>query len=112
PLRKRPPRPLPVSGTVRIRFVTDDDWETHRDLRLAMLQETPDAFWTTHADVAGRSEHAWRASAADGVFVFAEDGDGRMVGTLGLLESDETLQVIAVYVLPDARGRGVGEALL
>ncbi len=100
-----------MSAGLSFRFAADGDWETYRDLRLAMLEETPDAFWTTHAEAVGRSEHQWRARAAEGVTVFAE-GDGGIVGTLGLLDSDDTIQVIAVYVVPEARGSGVGEALL
>ena len=34
--------------TLTVHRVTPDDWRSHRDLRLEMLQATPDAFFTQY----------------------------------------------------------------
>ena len=93
------------------------DWQDYRELRLEMLLDAPEAYWTEHADVVGRSEEEWRRSAHPGTF-HARVG-GRPVGTWtmvppgpqdeGLLPDD--LLVVAVYVRPQWRSRGVLDAL-
>ena len=48
-------------GGVRVVRVDDSNWRTYRDVRLAMLQDAPRAFWTTYAEAAARSDEEWRA---------------------------------------------------
>ena len=62
------PAPAPVSA---------DDWESHRDLRLAVLQDAPDAFWFTYADEAVYDEADWRERIEGAWLVQARDADGR-----------------------------------
>ncbi len=91
--------------------VRPDDWRAHRDLRLEMLQDAPDAFWTQHADVADLDEAAWRSRIAGQHHVQAR-ADGDPVGSVGLFpdpdEGPDTVTLVAMYVAPRARGRGVG----
>ena len=57
--------------------VSPDDWESHRDVRLAMLQDAPDAFWFTYADEAVYDEADWRERIEGAWLVQARDADGR-----------------------------------
>ena len=103
--------------------VREEDWESHRDLRLEMLLDAPEAFWSRHSDLVGRDESFWRSAAAQGLTLQARDGADRAVGTLTVAlsvrpegEDDPaavpTALVLAVYVRPEARGRGASDALL
>lgn len=99
-----------------VRRLRPDDWETERDLRLAALTEAPSAFGSTLADALVFTEADWRARMARQVR-FAAWLDGVAVGTAGFaigfdpFPSDAAL-VVGVWVVPDARGRGAGDALL
>ena len=49
----------------------------------------------------------------DGVFLVVRDDDGRAVGCGGICRFDETrAELKRMYVLPEARGRGLGRRLL
>src|SRR6476469_6734037 len=96
--------------------VTADDGEAHRDVRLEMLREAPDAFWFTYADEAVYDEADWRERIEGAWLVQARDSDG-VLGSAGLgshWEPDRatTATLFGMYGAPRARGRGVGEALV
>ncbi|EWT03537.1 GCN5 family acetyltransferase [Intrasporangium oryzae NRRL B-24470] len=96
--------------------VHPDDWESHRDIRLEMLREAPDAFWFTYADEAVYDEADWRERIEGAWLVQARDVDG-VIGSAGLgshwePERATTATLFGMYVAPRARGRGVGEALV
>jgi ribosomal protein S18 acetylase RimI-like enzyme len=107
---------------VHVVRLTPDDWESYAELRIGMLRDAPEAFWSRLEDVQGRTEEEWRRSS-DGRTLQARDPDGAPLGTLTLLTSltppELGLQpgsadalVLAVYVVPAARGRGVVDLLL
>ena len=101
--------------TLTVHRVTPDDWESHRDLRLEMLQAAPDAFFTQYADVAELDEDAWRGRIATQCH-FQARLDDDPVGSVGVWDDPETPQdastLVAMYVAPRARGAGVGERLV
>jgi ribosomal protein S18 acetylase RimI-like enzyme len=102
-------------GPVTLHRVRPDDWRSHRDLRLEMLLDAPDAFWTQHADVVDLDEAGWRARIASAHHVQVRI-DGVPVGSAGLYEDPDeppgTATLVAMYVTPHARGRGVGRRLV
>ena len=92
------------------------EWSRLRDLRLRCLLEDPDAFGSTHADTVGRPPEHWqqRLGAADQVFFIGVlDGEdcglvcsGAWPGRPGVAG------LFSMWVAPEARGRGLGEALI
>lgn len=60
-----------------------------------------------------RTEERWRSALADRARFVAES-EGEVIGTVGGGSSDVTgtAALTALWVLPAARGRGVGEALV
>lgn len=96
----------------RIRSATADDWSEYRQIRLRMLAEAPDAYGSRHADEVRFDEARWREWAANPLLSLAY-ADAGLVGTAtGLAQPDGDVAVVAMYVVPDARGQGVAERLL
>ncbi len=99
----------------------EDDWAVFRELRLRSLLDSPEAFGSTYGGESSQTERAWRDWAAGrwrggtaAVFAGRAD-DGTPVGTATGVEYEAELGVAHVYamwVAPDARGAGVGRALL
>lgn len=114
---------MPSAGGVEVVRLREADWESHRELRLEMLLDSPDAYWTRHEDVVGRPEEAWRAAIRATPTLQARAADGTPVGSLTLVRTDlapgaegelppGNALVVAVYVRPSARGQGVGNRLM
>lgn len=99
--------------TLLVRMLGPDDWKVLRDVRLAALQDSPDAFYATYAESRERSEAEWRAWPRDGVG-FCAFGDDQPVGMVGIsverggMEAD----LFAMWVAPAARGTGAADALI
>ena len=94
------------------RFLAPDDWEIWRDLRLRSLAESPEAYGSTYEREATYDEAAWRQWVERANAVVAFD-DGTPVACGGVLVNDagEAL-VIAMWVAPDHRGRGLSRVIL
>jgi ribosomal protein S18 acetylase RimI-like enzyme len=96
--------------------VGPDDWRSHREIRLEMLRDAPDAFWFTVADEVGLPESDWRARIERTWLVHARDVSG-VLGSAGLgshwePDRSDTVTLFGMYVAPRGRGRRVGEALV
>jgi GNAT superfamily N-acetyltransferase len=98
---------------VEIRRVRADEWRELRDLRLEALQDSPDAFWTLHEEAVQRTDDDWREWTTFPCHVALEDG--RLVGMVAAFANEDdpkTAELIAMFVTPAARGRGIGAALV
>lgn len=93
-----------------------DEATRFRRLRLTALQADPDAFYRTHAEEVGHPTTYWEGwLSRDDAPVVVAVLDGRDVGLAGLVpdrHAEGELAVVAFWVAPAARGRGVGRALL
>jgi len=104
---------------MNIRTLSHSDAPAFRDLRLAALLDTPEAFATSHVEEVDLPLAAFesRLTQAPGHAVFgAFDGD-TLVGMAGLarevlLQSAHKGQVWGMYVAEGARGRGVARDLM
>lgn len=106
---------------VRVDRLGEDDWAVFREIRLRSLLESPDAFGSTYGEELSQTERAWRDWAAGRwrggtAVVYAIRGeDGTPVGTTTGAEytaESGVAHVYAMWVAPDARGAGLGRALL
>lgn len=100
---------------IELKILENKDWKEWRSLRRAALAEAPEAFGSTLEEWSGDgdTEERWRARL-DGVAhnVLAEL-DGRHVGMVSITSPvDGDVEVISMWVAPEARGRGVGDALM
>ena len=94
-----------------VRLLTPEDWRTYREIRLAMLRESPGAFGSRYADAVTFDEGTWRGRLMSCDHHLAEL-DGRAVGAAGLYVEDEVADLIGMWVRPQARGRSVGALLV
>lgn len=90
-----------------------------RTIRLRALEGAPDAFGTTLAEALAYPDDAWGRRAAEcasgdsAALFFLEDQDGIAGMAGGAHEADDPIPVlISMWVEPDTRGRGGGEALI
>lgn len=105
-----------VGWMVEVVEAREGDWERVRAVRLAALEDTPDAFWSELTDEETQPESFWRGRLADGDrLTLLAVVDGVAVGTMGAgphHEEGAEAGLYAVWVRPEARGGGAAEALL
>jgi ribosomal protein S18 acetylase RimI-like enzyme len=102
---------------MEIRRVRPDEWQAHRAIRLRALESDPDAFGETLTHALTDDDAAWqrRADRPDGMAFVAVADDGRFVGMANGGPAPGHPEFAAVYgmwVAPEARGQGIGGALL
>jgi len=91
-----------------------DDWRLVRDVRLAALRDAPTAFESTYEREIAFGEADWRRRFGPRSVTFLaylpEASPAGMAG--GLEDQASVVELVAMWVAPAARGRGVGEALV
>jgi ribosomal protein S18 acetylase RimI-like enzyme len=110
----------PVTGggsppdDVTLRRIRVDDWARQRSLRLEMLADTPIAYLESRANAAARPDADWMARVAERVASsttaqWVLDAGDRFVGTMSCVldEAGGVVHVVAVYLSPAYRGRGL-----
>ncbi|MFN7147377.1 MAG: GNAT family N-acetyltransferase, partial [Myxococcota bacterium] len=106
--------------TFQIRRLGADEAALLRELRLRALADSPGSFGETYAEVAGRPEAEWRRLAErhgergpHAAFV-AERGEAACGVVFGIADpaAGDAARVGGMWVSAEARGRGVGAALL
>lgn len=103
--------------TLELRTIVERDWQMARVLRLRSLSEDPDAFAATFAvenafdDASWIARAKWNAEgvATTGVLAFI---DGAAVGIAVGVRKADVVELNALWVAPEARGKHVGEALV
>ena len=101
---------------MKIRRLSADDWQLWREVRLRALEEAPAAFGSALADWSGNSdlEQRWRARLDNVPANFVAYLEGKAIGQVSgaYTEHDERVELISMWVAPEARGAGVGDALV
>ncbi len=98
---------------VLVRATTLDDWQPMRDIRLQALRDAPDAFASTYARELAFEPAEWhRRATRDGSFLafLPEVAPAGLAG--GFEEEPGVVELVSMFVRPQARGRAVGEALV
>jgi GNAT superfamily N-acetyltransferase len=98
---------------VLVRATTLDDWQAMREIRLQALRDAPDAFGSTYAREIAFEPAEWhRRATRDGSFL-AFLPDGELAGLAGGFEEEPgVVELVSMFVRPQARGRGTGVALV
>jgi len=102
-----------------IRPVRADEWRRWRETRLRMLRDDADFFATRYDDMVREPERAWRdwvaeAAAGEQKMLFVAEENGRWLGVVGAFARVNPLEVqlISMWVDPEARGRGIAGDLI
>ena len=85
-----------------------------RTIRLQALQDAPDAFGSTAAEVAARPPESW-SQQLSGLATFVAVSGGRDVGLARFAPDEECAQtgwLTSMWVSPENRGEGVGSTLI
>lgn len=108
-------------GVVQVRRLDASEWPRYREIRLAALRDSPDAFGSTWAAESRRPDEHWQQTALrrsggddEVVFVAADDADA-WVGLVGAYRPGEMgadVDLVSMWVAPAARGAGVGHLLV
>lgn len=98
---------------VGLRRLTAADWRIFRELRLEALAEAPYAFGSTLEAEQMLTETDWRKRLGNRV-QFVAYLDGAPAGMVAGIRSDDpaVAELVSMWVRPQARGRGVGSALV
>lgn len=102
-------------GSVELRALALDDWVLWRELRLRALAEAPYAFGSTLAEWTGSgdTEERWRNRLSSVPLNLVVSLNGEPVGMASATSPvDDEIEVISMWVAPEARGRAVGAALI
>jgi GNAT superfamily N-acetyltransferase len=99
-----------ASGLV-VRRLRPEDWRTLREVRLAALADSPDAFASRLDREEAFTEDDWRFRITNGCSVVAFR-DAVPVGLAGGYLHDGVPELIAMWVRPDARGGGAAGGLV
>lgn len=104
-----------MSGASVIRRGVPEDWAASKALRLRALADSPAAFSSTLDRELEFDDDVWRTRLERAATFFAVDPADDFVGTVtGIADPHEPggRDVVAMWVAPEWRGRGVGGALL
>jgi GNAT superfamily N-acetyltransferase len=104
----------------RVRQLAREEWSLLRDLRLAALVDAPDQFGETSLMALQRSVEEWTALTSSDTSGSASDThiaevDGAAVGMAFAIQDRTdaaTGRIGGMWVAPDARGHGIGMALV
>jgi GNAT superfamily N-acetyltransferase len=100
---------------IEVRRIGADDWPSMREIRLAALQDAPQAFASTYEREAAFAEADWRRRTASGAnFLAYAPGLGPEPAGIagGYAAGPDTAELVAMWVRPHARGHRIGEALI
>ena len=105
--------------TVTIRPARADEWGRWRETRLRMLRDDADFFSTRYDDMVREPDAMWRdwvgeAAAGDQKALFVAEESGNWLGVVGAFVRVNPLEVqlISMWVDPQARGRGIAQDLI
>lgn len=123
--RRRVSRPKPPNSwswrprssqtrSVQLRVVTPDDWEAWRGVRLRALADAADAFGSSLSDWESADESRWRRRLSEVPFNLIAVRAGHAIGQASGTAVDvrARIELISMWVAPEARGRGVADALV
>ncbi|MFN2320039.1 MAG: N-acetyltransferase family protein [Dermatophilaceae bacterium] len=100
---------------ITVRELSEDEWDRYRSVRLAALQESPQAFVATHDEEEAYDEDFWRVRMRRSQRLLAEY-DGEPVGTasVGEVDTDDGChaELFGLWVSPALRGKGIATQLV
>lgn len=103
---------------ITVRALSEEEWDDFRSVRLAALQESPEAFVASYEDEKDYDEDFWRLRMRRSQRLIAElDGEAVGVVSVGQDRDDEDgdgtrAELFGLWVSPALRGKGVATKLV
>ncbi len=100
---------------MEIQRLTAEEGPRLRTIRLRALRNAPDAFGSTFAEWENRPPEVWSKQLSGTIATFVAvvgDSDIGLVRGAADRNVGDKAWLISMWVAPEARGRGVGEALI
>ncbi|MDO5501908.1 MAG: GNAT family N-acetyltransferase [Actinomycetia bacterium] len=100
---------------ITVRPLTEEEWDEYRSVRLAALQESPEAFVASYEEEVEYDEEFWRLRMRRSERLLAEqDGEGVGIVSIGGVETDDGdyAELFGLWVTPSLRGKGVATKLV
>jgi GNAT superfamily N-acetyltransferase len=98
-----------------VRAIDASAWGTMRDVRLAALRDAPQAFGSSYQREIGFSREDWLDRMANGAnfLAYAAECGPAPAGLVGgFAPQPRIAELVSMWVHPQARGLGVGQALV
>ncbi len=107
---------------IKIVELSPNDWRQLKELRLQALKQEPEAFGMSYEEELETTDDEWREKLLESQngkrkwYLFAKDGDS-LVGMISAytdrgVKVEHLANIVGVYVIPEARRRGVGKKLM
>lgn len=101
---------------IHVNVLTEDDWETYREVRLQALRESPEAFVASAEEESQLPEAEWHDRMVRSTRLLAQEAD-EVVGVVSLGTALRTGEegigeLFGLWVIPARRGTGVARKLL
>jgi ribosomal protein S18 acetylase RimI-like enzyme len=95
-------------------------WKEYREIRLMALKQDPEAFSSSYADSLKQPDEFWKkrlaeAAAGKRAWLLFAGQDDKLLGMIGAYlehESADMATIVSVYVVREARGRGISALLM
>jgi len=97
-----------------VRVLDEGEWQEYRAIRLAALQDAPDAFASTFGEESQLDEATWRAAMVRAHRLLALQGS-TAVGVVSVgpvADEEEASDVFGLWVAPEVRNTGVAWQLV
>lgn len=103
---------------IEIVSLRPEEWQLYKELRLRALKEEPQAFGSTYEENLNHPDAYWKQRLEDSFkkdtqwLLFARLNN-QLIGMIGAyLEKEDQAEVIAMYVMPETRGKGISKLLM
>ncbi len=106
---------------VTIIKLPSEEWRRYKELRLEALQDSPTSFGTSYVEAAADPDGTWeeileKVQSSDGQWLRFAEANQKLIGMVGAYKerSNKTrhrANIIAVYVSPSMRGKGIARRL-
>jgi ribosomal protein S18 acetylase RimI-like enzyme len=100
---------------LRVRQLTAEDLPALKAIRLRALQDAPEAYGSTYEGTVTRTDDEWRAWFESVTPFIAEGADGASIGLAATYRDEQepaVAHLTSMWVAPEARGTGIGDALV
>ena len=108
---------MPERSPVTVGEIPASRWSEYKELRLEALKTDPQAFGSSYENTLLHPDAVWQARLEAVIgsdknwLLFAEEKN-TLIGMIGATREGATLNIVSVYVVRPARGRGISKMLL